>query len=752
MEEYRTSIFEYDSVKNAIAYSEQKAMEKGIKTGMKKARIETAKECFRAGLPVELIATVTKLSMEQIQRYTEELNLAINKMMKRTGFIWIACALFLLSCSGEMRLHVAPGGDDSHAGTSSEPLRTFEGAQRAVRAALKKKPGRKVTVLFRDGEYPVEQAVSLTAEDSGTPDAPVVYRAADGETPVFTGSKKLAQWTKAAATETLERLEAPVRDRIYVTDLRTAGITDFGDPTEAGKRPELVCNGQLQTLARWPNEGFVRAGRAKGATPLPETYVKKHGTREGIFEYMNPVQDRWAAEEDVRLGGYWYWDWSDEFQSVERWDAATRTVYLREPYHNYGFGDSLRYFGLNLFCEIDRPGEWYLNRATGKLYWYPPEGIDPAKADVRLTCFAGPYMLTSDGCSHLTLEGLTFREGRGTALLIRGGTHNLLSGCRIERFGRDGVHIEEGTEHGVTGCYFSTLGHGGFKITGGDRRTLAPAGHVVEHTVVEHFSLFQRTYEPAVHLIGCGIRIANNRFRYSSSSAMRLDGNDFIIEYNEVSHVVNESDDQGGIDMWYNPSYRGVEIRHNRWSDISGGTRHGAAGVRFDDMISGMLVYGNLFERCGAHDFGGVQIHGGKDNLLQNNIFYHGPFAVSFSPWSEERWLSALENPVIQEKLYKEVDIRSEIYQQKYPELKNLRQGVNINTVADNLVISCDQIYRNRPEALVERNNTLLDSEGKPIEAFCTDELLAKYGLQPIPVAAIGPKNNRWIKDNPMIQ
>ena len=85
------------------------------------------------------------------------------------------------------------------------------------------------------------------------------------------------------------------------------------------------------------------------------------------------------------------------------------------------------------------------------------------------------------------------------------------------------------------------------EIKGGDRKTLTPCDHFVEYTVVENFLLFQRTYEPAIHLDGCGIRIANNRFRHSSSSAMRLEGNDFIIEYNEVSQVVNESDDQGGI-------------------------------------------------------------------------------------------------------------------------------------------------------------------------------------------------------------
>jgi hypothetical protein len=680
--------------------------------------------------------------------------------MKRISCFLLGAFLLIASCNEGVRLYVSADGNDRHAGTKSEPLRSFEGARNAVRAVLKEKPGRKVTVYFRSGEYPLEKTVKLTAEDSGSEQAPVVYRAADGETPVFTGSKVITQWTRLEDADALAGLDPAVHGKVYVTDLRAAGVTDFGDPTDEqkmtgieyelgipGKRPDLICNGQLQTLARWPNRGFVRAGKARGDTELPKTYIAVHGTKEGVFEYMDAYQNRWAQEEDVRLGGYWYWDWSDGFQAVERWDTATRTAYLREPFHHYGFKDSLRYFGLNLYCEIDSPGEWYLSRSSGKLYWYPPEGVDPAQAEVRLSCFGDPYMLVAEDCSYLTLDGLTFRDGRGSAVLIHGGAHMLLSGCRIERFGRDGVHITGGTAHGATGCYLSTFGHGGFKIEGGDRKTLTPCGHFVEHTAVENFSLFQRTYEPAVHLTGCGIRITNNRFRHSSSSAMRLEGNDFLVEYNEVSQVVNESDDQGGIDMWYNPSYRGVVIRYNRWSDIAGGTRHGAAGVRFDDMISGMQVFGNLFERCGAADFGGVQIHGGKDNRIENNVFYQCPFAVTFSPWGEERWQRELDSPAIQKKLYQEVDILSEAYQQKYPELKNdIRRNADVNIVTDNLIVSCKQTFRNQKDNRIVRNNTELEAGGKGIEAFCTPEELAKYGLQPIPVAEIGPKGNRWLE------
>ena len=621
----------------------------------------------------------------------------------------------------------------------------MEGARQAVHAQRTAHPGKKVTVYFKEGVYPMEQTVRLSADDSGSERAPVVYSAMKGEIPIFTGGKSLTQWTKAKETPELERLEPQVRDKIYVCDLTAAGITRFGDPTDAGKRPELICNGRLQMLARWPDKGFVHAGKAKGATELPKTYINVHGTKEGVFEYKDARMDRWAQEEDIRLGGYWYWDWSDQFQKVVSWDTATRIVSLAEPYHGYGYKDSLRYFGLNLFCEIDQPGEWYLQRSTGKLYWYPPEDIDPGKADVSLTCFDAPYMLELGDCSYITFEGLTFREGRGSAVRITGGTNVLLSGCRIERFGRDGVHITDGTHHGVTGCFLSDFGHGGFKIKGGDRKTLTPCEHYVEHTVVENFSLFQRTYEPALHLDGCGIRIANNRFCNSSSSAMRLEGNDFIIEYNEVSKVVNESDDQGGIDVFYNPSYRGVVIRYNRWSDIAGGTLHGAAGIRFDDMISGMWVYGNLFERCGARHFGGVQIHGGKDNRIENNVFYRCPFAVTFSPWGEERWLRSLDSEVIRKKIYSDVDINSDIYRKKYPELQDIRLNADVNSITDNLMISCEGMFYNLKDNQLVRNNTETEANGKPIEAFCTQEELSKYGLQPIPVEKIGPKENRWL-------
>lgn len=643
-----------------------------------------------------------------------------------------------------IKIYVAPNGKDTNSGMYNAPLKTFEGARNTIRLLRRKSPDMPIAAYFRGGVYPLAKPVLFDKQDSGNADATISYRAADGEIPVFTGGVALTGWKKLKDKKLENQLNEPAKGKIYVIDLAQSGITQYGDATEIGARPELFCNDSLQTLARWPNIGFVQTGTVKGTTPLPPTYVSAKGTKEGIAEYTDAYQDRWAAEKDVRLGGYWYWDWSEQFHKVQRWDATERTFYIQPPYHNYGYKERARYFGLNLFCEIDQPGEWYLDREAGKLYWYPPVGIAPAKARVRLSHFAAPYMVEFSDASHIRLEGISFNEGRGSAISIRDGENCRITDCRIQRFGRDGIHISDGKNHGISGSFLEHFGCGGIRVKGGDRKTLVSSGHFIENTIVEKFSVFKRTYEPAVHLDGCGHRVSDSRFRFSSSSAFRLEGNDFLIEYNQVSHVVNESDDQGGIDIFYNPSYQGIVIRYNHWSHIRGGTKHGAAGVRLDDMISGVTIYGNIFEEVGAKEFGGVQIHGGKDNLVENNLFYRCPAAVSFSTWGSKRWLEQLDSPVIRKKLYEDVNIDSPVYLQKYPLLKHLRENADVNKISRNVIVDCPKLFLRDKGIQILQDNKVMDGQGKPLAFFSTPEFFTSQGMDPIPFLKIGPKGNKW--------
>jgi hypothetical protein len=342
---------------------------------------------------------------------------------------------------------------------------------------------------------------------------------------------------------------------------------------------------------------------------------------------------------------------------------------------------------------------------------------------------------------HIIILGLTLEEGRGDGVHITGGGDCLVAGCVVRRFGGDGIVVDGGQRHGIFGCRIETLGCGGARVAGGDRRTLQPGGHFVENCTVSDVSRLKRTYTPAVHLDGCGNRVAHNQFERMPSSAMRIEGNDHLIELNLVRDVVQESDDQGGVDMFGNPLYRGVVIRWNHWINIGGGTHNGAAGVRLDDMISGVVVHGNVFERCGAVIFGGVQIHGGKDNWVDGNLFRECFAGVSFSRWGEKRWLEGIA-PFLRQ-------AGEPPYSSRYPELATLKSGADQSDLSRNFFVNCGQALL-RDGGLprctlngVTAESVDLQSVSGP-DALRLPENLRRLLFEPIPLAEIGPYEHPW--------
>jgi len=417
-------------------------------------------------------------------------------------------------------------------------------------------------------------------------------------------------------------------------------------------------------------------------------------------------------------------------------DPAARTFVLAPPRSQYGYRKGQRYYAVNLFRELDQPGEWYLDRRTGVVYWLPPDGVEPAKATTTLSVLDKPFVAL-EGAEHVLVIGLAFQDGRGNGIQVDGGTDCLVAGCTLRRLGGDAIVVAGGLRHGVFGCTMHTLGCGGARVAGGDLKTLSPGGHFVENCTVFDISRTKRTYTPAVHLDGCGNRIAHNLFERIPSSAMRIEGNDQLIELNLVRHVVEESDDQGGLDMWGNPLYRGVVIRWNRWSDITGGTHCGAAGVRLDDMISGVAVQGNVFERCGARLFGAVQIHGGKENLVDGNLFLDCPAGVSFSRWGEKRWLAAIERFL---KAAGEPP-----YSARYPDLARLKEVPDVSFVCRNVLVGCKTTLLR--DGGVERT-ALNATADQPLDldegAFDGNPLFRRALFEGIPLSEIGPYPHPW--------
>ncbi|NQT13088.1 MAG: right-handed parallel beta-helix repeat-containing protein, partial [Planctomycetes bacterium] len=99
--------------------------------------------------------------------------------------------------------------------------------------------------------------------------------------------------------------------------------------------------------------------------------------------------------------------------------------------------------------------------------------------------------------------------------------------------------------------------------------------------------------------------------------AMAFSGNDHLIEFNEIHHVCQESNDAGAIYSGRDWTMRGTLIRHNFLHHISGFEERGCVGVYLDDMFSGTTISDNVFFDVTRAAF----IGGGRDCTVENNIF-----------------------------------------------------------------------------------------------------------------------------------
>ncbi|MCX8109462.1 MAG: right-handed parallel beta-helix repeat-containing protein, partial [Verrucomicrobiae bacterium] len=341
-----------------------------------------------------------------------------------------------------------------------------------------------------------------------------------------------------------------------------------------------------------------------------------------------------------------------------------------------------RFYFLNLLEEIDQPGEWYIDRKTGILYFWPPADVDlkvarPAdedrtgaggtrvKSEIVLSILEGP-LVRFDGASHVRLEGVVLEATRGNGVEMRGGTSNCVAGCVIRNIGNNGVVIEGGTGHGVVGCDVIDTGDGGVTVSGGDRQTLTSCGHFVENCHFQRQGRWSKCYVPAVLIQGVGIRASHNLIHDHPHCAILFGGNDHLIEFNEIHHIALETGDVGAIYTGRDYTFRGNKIVHN-YIHHTGGVGMGSMGVYMDDCVSGTEIFGNVFYKVQRAVF----IGGGRDHRVENNLFVDCDPAISIDGRGLDKspvWRNMV-NDYMRGRLK---EVPADLYRARYPELKSL--------------------------------------------------------------------------------
>jgi hypothetical protein len=518
--------------------------------------------------------------------------------------------------SRRVELYVATGGSPANPGTRERPFSSLEAARDAIRRLrATRSPLGPVTVWIRGGTYFRTQTFRLGEQDSGTEDAPVVYRAYGSEEVHLIGGRKIEPSWSAPVTEAavLSRLDEAARGKLLKVDLRAHGVDKYGELSISGPMLEPFCGGRRMPLARWPNRGWARIAKvvAIDADGKPQRVDENKQGRTFCYEGDRPR--RWVGAADAYLHGFWWFGWMDQHVRIERIDPQRREITLAEI-PGGGIRKDQWFCALNLLQEIDQPGEWYLDRTQGILYFWPPEGF-PQTA-VMVSTLEEP-LVALENTSYVIVRGLALEVTRGVGAVIAGGTYNRLAGCAVRGIGAHAVVLDQGTNNGVLGCDIYDVGSTGVQITGGNRATLTPANDYVCNCHIHHFAQRKKVYQPAVRLYGVGHRVAHNLIHDAPHQAIAYDGNDHLMELNEIHDVVLESSDAGVFYCGRDWTFRGNVVRHNFIHHIPHRPGFGSKVVYLDDCASSTDVVGNVFyDTCES-----VFIGGGRDNLVANNIF-----------------------------------------------------------------------------------------------------------------------------------
>jgi hypothetical protein len=326
---------------------------------------------------------------------------------------------------------VAPNGADTNPGTLAKPFATIGRAQIAARHARAHGP---VTVAIRAGTYFLTAPIVFTSADSGSPSDPVVYQGYQDERPVISGALPLRlTWT-------------PYKNGIFQADLHATGAA-------VPNIDQLFVDGRLQRMARYPNydpSAKYYHGTAPDATS-PErvkTWIDPnggyvHGLHQNMWGSMDYEIAGKDADGNLTLEGGW---------------QTNRPASISDKYR----------FVENIFEELDAPGEWYLNRSTGILYFMPPAGVDIGNASVCGSVLQSLVEIRGDAAHpvrDIKLEGLVFTQTSRTFMLTK--EPLLRSDWRIYRGGA--AFVSGADNCAITDCDFVDIGGNAVFVSGYNR-------------------------------------------------------------------------------------------------------------------------------------------------------------------------------------------------------------------------------------------------------------------------------------------
>lgn len=484
---------------------------------------------------------------------------------------------------------VSPGG----------PLTDLHEALEASRQEGRK-PRR---LVIRAGTYQLTRPLILGPQDSG-----LTLEAKPGEEAVLSGGVRLGRWQR-----------------------ESGGLWSAEVPPEAlgseGFRL-LVVNGQLRPRARFPEGGFLQhrsnftvrwLGTTGGGWERKPTAKERASLRYDPAD-IPPEMDVSGAELTV------FHSWDESLVSVARRDSHQARLYFTGPTgHPPGAYNQHKYVIWNVREGLTHPGQWYLDRSLGRVFYWPQPGEAMRATEAWVPVLQ--TLIRLEGTEEHAVREITLRGLKltlTTTPLVPGGfgayafpgalALSYARDCRLENLeilhvGGQGIKADHAVGLTVSGCELHDLGACGLRVQGERVRLLDNRLYRVG-----------RVYPSGIALScsGQSCAIKGNYIHHTPYSGIAVNGDDHRLEGNHIHHVMRELCDGGAI---YLGGSRRALLRGNYAHDIRDLRElemyaH-AASYYLDEQCEDCLVERNLSVRVER----AYQSHMARRNTLRNNVF-----------------------------------------------------------------------------------------------------------------------------------